>query len=57
MNLLTTIAAWVIFFGVLYAFITIASLVIMAAWSIFPLIFVGAVIFILIRAHHETKND
>lgn len=57
MNLLTAIASWVIFFGVMYAFCTIALFIIMAAWSIFPLIFVGAVIFILIRAHHETKND
>lgn len=57
MNFLTNLAGLIVFIGVLYAFITIASFIIAAAWSIFPLLFVGAVIFILIRGYNETKDE
>lgn len=57
MNLLYKLAEIIILIGIVYAFGTILSFIITAAWSIFPLLFVGAVIFILYREHHGTKNN
>lgn len=57
MEFMTKLAGLIIFFGFILAFVTIGTFVIMAAWSIFPLLFVGAVIFILYRGYNETKDE
>lgn len=57
MESMTKLAGLIIFIGFIWAFVTIGTFVIMAAWSTFPLIFVGAVIFILYRGYHETKDE